>query len=98
MTGHQSAAMKRVNPPDLGVPPGYSQVVKVRGGLIIFIADQTALDRNSDVVGKADFARKLAQVFENLTVALRSVGCTATNLMKCRGSTVRISFEAIAAA
>ena len=82
MTEQQSAAMKRVNPPELGVPPGYSQVVEVRGGRIIFIAGQTATDRNGEVVGKADFARQAAQVFENLTIALRSVGCTAANLIK----------------
>ena len=82
MRDQQSAAMKRVNPPELGLPPGYSQVVEVRGGRIIFIAGQTALDRNGEVVGKADFARQAAQVFENLTIALRSVGCTAANLIK----------------
>lgn len=82
MRDQQSAAMKRVNPPELGLPPGYSQVVEVRGGRIIFIAGQTALDRNGEVVGKADFARQTAQVFENLTIALRSVGCTAANLIK----------------
>ena len=68
--------------PELGVPPGYSQVVEVRGGRIIFIAGQTARDRNGDIVGKGNFARQAAQVFENLNVALQSVGCTAANLIK----------------
>jgi enamine deaminase RidA (YjgF/YER057c/UK114 family) len=74
--------IKRTNPPGLGVPPGYSQVVEIRGGRIIFIAGQTALDRNGQVVGKADFAKQAAQVFENLAIALQSVGCTAANLIK----------------
>jgi len=78
MSDQSSGAIKRVNPPELGVPPGYSQVVEVRGGRIIFIAGQTALDRNGDVVGKGNFS----QVFENLNVALQSVGCTAANLIK----------------
>jgi enamine deaminase RidA (YjgF/YER057c/UK114 family) len=43
MSDQSSGAIKRVNPPELGVPPGYSQVVEVRGGRIIFIAGQTAL-------------------------------------------------------
>jgi hypothetical protein len=38
MSDQSSGAIKRVNPPELGVPPGYSQVVEVRGGRIIFIA------------------------------------------------------------
>jgi enamine deaminase RidA (YjgF/YER057c/UK114 family) len=75
-------SIKRVNPPQLGAPPGYSQVVDVRAGRIIFIAGQTALDQNGDLVGKNDFAAQAAQVFRNLSVALQSVGCTAGNLVK----------------
>src|SRR5215472_14178133 len=82
MTDQASPTIKRTNPPELGVPPGYLQVVEVRGGRIIFIAGQTALDRNGAVVGKADFAQQAAQVFENLNIALQSVGCTAANLIK----------------
>jgi enamine deaminase RidA (YjgF/YER057c/UK114 family) len=82
MSDQSSGAIKRVNPPELGVPPGYSQVVEVRGGRIIFIAGQTALDRNGDIIGKGNFARQATQVFENLNVALQSVGCTAANLIK----------------
>jgi enamine deaminase RidA (YjgF/YER057c/UK114 family) len=82
MPDQAPVAIKRTNPPGLGVPPGYSQVVEIRGGRIIFIAGQTALDRNGEVVGKADFAKQAAQVFENLAIALQSVGCTAANLIK----------------
>jgi enamine deaminase RidA (YjgF/YER057c/UK114 family) len=82
MSDQASVAIKRVNPPELGVPPDYSQVVEVRGARIIFIAGQTALDRNGDIVGKGNFAQPAAQVFENLNIALQSVGCTATNLIK----------------
>jgi enamine deaminase RidA (YjgF/YER057c/UK114 family) len=82
MTEDASVTIKRIDPPELGAPPGYSQVVEVRGGRIIFIAGQTALDRNGEVVGPGDFARQAAQVFENLSIALRSVGCTAANLIK----------------
>jgi enamine deaminase RidA (YjgF/YER057c/UK114 family) len=41
----------RINPPELGTPPGYSQVVAVSAGRIIFIAGQTALDSDGNVVG-----------------------------------------------
>ena len=73
---------KHVNPPQLGTPPGYSQVVDVRAGRIIFIAGQTALDQIGDLVGKNDFTTQAEQVFRNLSVALQSVGCTASNLLK----------------
>lgn len=82
MTDEVSVSIKRTNPSELGVPPGYSQVVEVRGGRIIFIAGQTALDRNGDVVGKGNFARQAEQVFQNLSLALASVRCTAANLVK----------------
>jgi enamine deaminase RidA (YjgF/YER057c/UK114 family) len=82
MTEEALVSIRRINPPELGVPPGYSQVVEVRGGRIIFIAGQTALDRNGEIVGKANFAQQAAQVFQNLNFALQSVGCTAANLIK----------------
>ena len=82
MTEEALVSIRRINPPELGVPPGYSQIVEVRGGRIFFIAGQTALDRNGEVVGKANFAQQAAQVFQNLNFALQSVGCTAANLIK----------------
>ena len=74
--------MTHINPPELGTPPGYSQVVDVRAGRLIFIAGQTALDRNGEVVGKNDFAAQARQVFRNLSVALDAAGCNASNLVK----------------
>jgi enamine deaminase RidA (YjgF/YER057c/UK114 family) len=82
MTPEATPSIVRINPPELGTPPGYSQVVEVSAGHIIFIAGQTALDRDGNVVGKHDFAAQAAQVFSNLTIALRASGCTAANLVK----------------
>jgi enamine deaminase RidA (YjgF/YER057c/UK114 family) len=82
MTHDSPPSIKRINPPELGTPPGYSQVVDVSARRIIFIAGQTALDRDGNVVGKDDFAAQAAQVFSNLAVALHASGCTAANLVK----------------
>jgi enamine deaminase RidA (YjgF/YER057c/UK114 family) len=82
MTGDTTPPITRINPPELGTPPGYSQVVEVRAGRIIFIAGQTALDSGGHVVGKSDFAAQAAQVFHNLGVALQASGCTAADLVK----------------
>jgi enamine deaminase RidA (YjgF/YER057c/UK114 family) len=71
----------RINPPELGSPPGYSQIVEVTAGRIIFIAGQTALDRDGNVVGRNDFAAQAEQVFRNLTVALKA-SSTPANLVK----------------
>jgi enamine deaminase RidA (YjgF/YER057c/UK114 family) len=72
----------RINPPELGSPPGYSQIVEVTAGRIIFIAGQTALDRDGNLVGSNDFAAQAEQVFNNLSIALQASGCTAANLVK----------------
>jgi len=82
MTNDPTSSIKRINPPELGTPPGYSQIVDVRAGRIIFIAGQTALNRDGNVVGKGDFAAQAAQVFTNLTTALQAVDCSPANLVK----------------
>jgi enamine deaminase RidA (YjgF/YER057c/UK114 family) len=78
----EAGPIRRLNPPELGTPPGYSQIVEVRAARLIFIAGQTALDSGGAVVGEGDFAAQAAQVFKNLGIALQAVGCTAGNLVK----------------
>jgi enamine deaminase RidA (YjgF/YER057c/UK114 family) len=82
MVDSKTEAIRRINPPELGTPPGYSQVVDVHATRMIFIAGQTALDRDGELVGQNDFAAQADQVFRNLSTALRSVGCTASDLVK----------------
>ena len=74
--------IKRINPPELGTPPGYSQIVDVSARHLVFIAGQTATDRDGNVVGKNDFPLQAEQVFRNLATALTAAGCTAANLIK----------------
>jgi enamine deaminase RidA (YjgF/YER057c/UK114 family) len=82
MSDGSAGSIRRLNPPELGKPPGYSQIVEVRAGRMIFIAGQTALDRNGALVGKDDFSAQAKQVFRKLGIALQSVGCTAAHLVK----------------
>jgi len=82
MTRDATATITRTNPPELGTPPGYSQIVEVTASRIIFISGQTALDSHGHLVGKDDFAAQAAQVFHNLATALQARGCDATNLVK----------------
>lgn len=75
--------INRINPPELGTPPGYSQVVEtVAANRMIFIAGQTAVDGEGRIVGKYDFDAQAEQVFRNLSTALQATGCTAANLVK----------------
>lgn len=74
--------IRHINPPALGEPPGYSQVVEARGGRTIYIAGQTSLDSNGELIGKNDFPAQAAQVFRNLSVALDAAQCTVAHVVK----------------
>lgn len=82
MTRETTPAIVRIDPPELGIPPGYSQIVEVSARRLVFISGQTALDRDGNVVGRNDFPAQAAQVFCNLGIALEASGCTAANLVK----------------
>jgi enamine deaminase RidA (YjgF/YER057c/UK114 family) len=75
-------AVTRLNPPELGTPPGYSQIVVAQARRLVFIAGQTATDRDGAVVGRGDIAAQAAQVFANLGTALHTAGCSAADLVK----------------
>ena len=60
MTREARPLITRINPAELGTPPGYSQIVDVSASRIIFIAGQTALDRDGRLVGEDDFAVGIA--------------------------------------
>ncbi len=74
--------MRFVNPPLLEQPPGYSQVVEVRGGRLVFIAGQAGVDVAGNLVGGDNVEAQADQAFKNLSVALESVGCNAASLVK----------------
>lgn len=61
---------------------GYSQIARVTGGTIIFIAGQVALDRSGNVVGTNDFGAQVQQVFENLKAAVEAAGGDFSDVIK----------------
>lgn len=61
---------------------GYSQAVVVRGGAVVFIAGQVALDKSGNVVGKDDFKSQTQQVFENLKAAVEAAGGSFNDVVK----------------
>jgi enamine deaminase RidA (YjgF/YER057c/UK114 family) len=82
MSRDATPSIVRINPPELGAPPGYSQIVNVTASRFIFLSGQTALDSDGHLVGRSDFAAQATQVFRNLTAALQAGGCTTANLVK----------------
>ncbi|MBW0003339.1 MAG: RidA family protein [Hyphomicrobiales bacterium] len=71
-----------INPAEVSTPTGYSHVAEVRGGRLIYVSGQIALDSKGKLVGKGDLEAQADQVFRNLGAALASVGCTVRNIVK----------------
>jgi enamine deaminase RidA (YjgF/YER057c/UK114 family) len=72
---------ERINPPGLSPPTGFSHAVTATGSRVVYLAGQTALDTEGEIVGSTlpdQFARALA----NLLTALRAAGGTPTDLAR----------------
>lgn len=65
--------MKRVNPPELARPSGFSHVVVAPTGRTAYLAGQTALNADGQIVG-TDIVEQFAQALSNLLTALRAAG------------------------
>jgi enamine deaminase RidA (YjgF/YER057c/UK114 family) len=63
-----------INPEAMHHPAGYTHVVEVTAGRLVYIAGQVALDRTGALVGPGDIGAQARQVFDNLQAALQAVG------------------------
>jgi enamine deaminase RidA (YjgF/YER057c/UK114 family) len=71
-----------MSPPTLPPAPGYSQVARVTGGELVFVAGQVSMNAAGAIVGPGDFAAQAAQTFRNLLAALEAAGTNQRNLIK----------------
>lgn len=71
-----------INPKELSNPGTYTHVVAAEGKRLIFISGQIALDAQGQLVGKGDLRAQTKQVFENLKIALASVGAGFSDVVK----------------
>ena len=77
------AQVKRVNPPDLSAPTGYTHIVEVTGPVkTIYISGQIAADKKGNVVGAGDMKAQAEQVFRNLEAALTAAGAKFSDVVK----------------
>jgi enamine deaminase RidA (YjgF/YER057c/UK114 family) len=76
--------IRHLNPTTLAKPPGYTYVVETTGpGRTVYLAGQLGLDIDNNLVGKpGDFRAQCTQAFENLGLALASVGATFNDVVK----------------
>ena len=71
---------ERIQPQGLSKPSTYTHVV--RAGNTVYVAGQTAVDEQGQVVGKGDFTAQATQVFENLKKALSAAGADLSQMVK----------------
>jgi enamine deaminase RidA (YjgF/YER057c/UK114 family) len=71
--------IERVNPPDLPAPSGFAHAVIAAGGRLVFLAGQTALDRDGSIVG-ASVTEQFEIALGNLLTALDAAGGRPTDL------------------
>lgn len=79
------------NPPELSKPNGYSQVVVVNRGRLIFVAGQVGMDKDGKIAG--DFAAQAKQAFANLKVALAAAGAKPADLVKINYFVIGLDHE-----
>jgi 2-iminobutanoate/2-iminopropanoate deaminase len=71
-----------VQPKSLNDPrPRYSQGILTEGGKLLFVAGQTASDKEGTVVGKGDIEAQTHQVFKNISAVLEEAGASFDNLV-----------------
>ena len=63
-------------------PVGYSRVVKVNKGTLVYLAGQVPMDASGNLVGEADFGAQVEQVFRNIKDAVETAGGTMADLIK----------------
>jgi reactive intermediate/imine deaminase len=79
---HKQSSVNFVKSDTLPPSPGYSQAVEIRGGHLLYIAGQVAMDRAGKVVGDGDMHAQAQQTFENLKAALEASGAKFENVVK----------------
>jgi enamine deaminase RidA (YjgF/YER057c/UK114 family) len=73
---------KTIQPNSLNDPrPRYSQGILTEGGKVLFIAGQTASDKDGNVVGKGDIKAQTRQVFQNIKSVLEAAGGSFDNVV-----------------
>lgn len=77
----QIPLVQHINPPTLGTPHGYTHVVTVDGGRMVYIAGQVPLDKDGKLVGAGNFQAQVEQTFANLKMALAAGGADFSNVV-----------------
>jgi 2-iminobutanoate/2-iminopropanoate deaminase len=91
----QAQSVEFKNPSELSKPNGYSHVVIVNHGRLVFVAGQVGIDKDGKIAG--DFASQAKQAFANLKVALAAAGTRPADLIKINYYVVGLNHEKLLA-
>ena len=95
--GLSSQSVEYRNPAELSKPNGYSHVVVVNHGKLVFISGQVGINQKGEIVSKDDFAAQAKQAFANLKVALAAAGAAPKDLIKLNYYVVGLNHEKLVA-
>ena len=74
-------SLEKINPAELEAPIGFSHAVKASGCTTIYLAGQTALNKDNMIEGKG-IVEQFEKVMTNLLKALSEAGGSPENLVK----------------
>jgi enamine deaminase RidA (YjgF/YER057c/UK114 family) len=78
MKDHISA----VRPRTLPKPAGFSYGYEVKGGRLVFVAGQVAVDAEGRIVGRGDLVAQFRQTVANIQAVLSAAGGEMTDVVK----------------
>jgi len=85
-----------INPKELFATQGFTQVVTVSGGKMIFISGQVSFNEKAEMIGKGDLRAQTTQAFENLRIALKAAGADFKDVVKLNYYVVGLRLEEVA--
>ncbi|NGO69479.1 RidA family protein [Streptomyces boncukensis] len=77
----QDGAVRRINPPELSPPKGFSHAVTATGSRLVFLAGQTALDAEGRIAAHT-FPGQFEAALSNLLAALAASGGEPADLAR----------------
>lgn len=77
----EQSKFERINPDSLAAPIGFSHAVKYQGNEIVFLAGQTALNKEGVIVG-SNIVEQFEKVISNLLVVMNESGVKPENIAK----------------
>jgi enamine deaminase RidA (YjgF/YER057c/UK114 family) len=73
---------KFINPDTLHTPRGYTHVVALEGGRMLFVSGQVAIGKDGQIVGPGELKTQAHRAMENLAAALKGAGASLADVIK----------------